>query len=65
MVKPGEILTRGDVQSHVGERLARFKVPAHVRIVEEHLPRTGSGKIYKAAARQALLAETDDAGVPA
>lgn len=57
MVRPGEILTAGDIRSHVGERLARFKVPAHVEVVHEQLPRTGSGKIYKRGIREALVAE--------
>ena len=49
------ILTAGDIQSHVAERLARFKVPAHVTITREELPRTASGKIYKRGIRDSVL----------
>jgi long-chain acyl-CoA synthetase len=49
--KPGVLLTVGDIRSHVGEHLARFKVPEHVWIQEAQLPRTASGKIYKRGVR--------------
>jgi acyl-CoA synthetase (AMP-forming)/AMP-acid ligase II len=39
----------------VGEHLARFKVPEHVWIETEQLPRTGSGKIYKRGVRESAL----------
>ncbi len=55
MVKEGEILTSGDVQSHVADRLARFKVPAYVHIQDTHLERTASGKIYKKGIREAMI----------
>lgn len=57
MAKEGTFLTAGDIQSHVGEHLARFKVPAHVWIRTEELPRTASGKIYKRGIREEVLAE--------
>ncbi len=53
----GVILTSGDIQSHVGEHLARFKVPTHVWVRRDELPRTASGKIYKKGIREALLAQ--------
>ena len=56
MVKPAELLTCGDIQSFVGDHLARFKVPEHVWIYEEHLPRTASGKIFKRGLRTEALA---------
>ncbi len=55
MVKPTELLTVGDIQSFVGEHLARFKVPEHVWIYQEHLPRTASGKIFKRGLRLEAL----------
>jgi long-chain acyl-CoA synthetase len=57
MVKADEILTAGDVQSHVADHLARFKVPARVWIRREQLPRTASGKIYKKGIREDVLRE--------
>ena len=52
MVKPNESLTEGDIKSHVGEHLARFKVPEHVWIYKEQLLRTASGKIFKRELRE-------------
>ncbi|MGI9323620.1 MAG: class I adenylate-forming enzyme family protein [Pseudomonadales bacterium] len=56
-VKGDAILTVGDVQSHVSDRLARFKVPTKVWIVTEELPRTASGKIYKRGIREQALTQ--------
>jgi acyl-coenzyme A synthetase/AMP-(fatty) acid ligase len=47
------------LQQFIRERLAPHKVPREVRIVAE-LPRTGSGKIDRAALRR--LALTGDTG---
>ena len=55
-VKAGAFLTVGDVQSHVADHLARFKVPAHVWIRDVELPRTASGKIFKRGIRDEILA---------
>jgi fatty-acyl-CoA synthase len=38
------------VQRHLAGRLARYKIPKRVIVVDE-LPRTASGKIRKAAVR--------------
>jgi long-chain acyl-CoA synthetase len=56
-VKEGALLTEGDVQSHVSDHLARFKVPSKVWITHAELPRTASGKIYKRGIRESRLAE--------
>jgi long-chain acyl-CoA synthetase len=56
MPKPGVTLTAGDVQSHLSEHIARFKVPEHVWIRTEQLPRTASGKIFKRALQQEATA---------
>ncbi|MDH3642858.1 MAG: acyl--CoA ligase [Gammaproteobacteria bacterium] len=61
MVKGGELLTAGDIQSHVGEHLARFKVPQHVWTRKEQLPRTASGKIYKRGLREESIAWLQEA----
>ncbi len=55
MVKPGESLTVEELQAFVGERLAAFKVPSVVTIVDEQLPRNASGKILKRELRDALI----------
>jgi long-chain acyl-CoA synthetase len=46
-VEPGETLTEDDVRRWVGETLAQFKVPAHVEVREDKLPRNASGKLLK------------------
>ena len=41
-------LTEDDLMKFVSEKLARFKVPKYIQIVEEHkLPKTATGKIQK------------------
>ncbi|MEM9621322.1 MAG: class I adenylate-forming enzyme family protein [Pseudomonadota bacterium] len=54
VAKAGAILTAGDIQSHVSEHLARFKVPAHVVLFDKQLPRIASGKIHKRGVRDAF-----------
>jgi len=55
MVASAELLTVGDIQSYVGEHLARFKVPEQVWISKDHLARTASGKIFKRVLRDGAL----------
>jgi long-chain acyl-CoA synthetase len=45
--KSGAALTIEELQTHVGQRLASFKVPSIVRIVDEPLPRNAAGKVLK------------------
>lgn len=56
-VRPGAVVTVGDIRTHVAEHMARFKVPEHVWIRTEALPRTASGKIFKRALRDAAVAQ--------
>ena len=55
-VRPGESLTVEELQAHVKERLAPFKVPTRVAIVDEALPRNPAGKILKRELRDAFPA---------
>ncbi len=57
MVKPDATLTEGEITAFLKERIASFKVPSAVTIVEESLPRNASGKILKRQIRDELLAE--------
>ncbi|TFB70604.1 long-chain-fatty-acid--CoA ligase [Cryobacterium glaciale] len=50
-VRDGFNLEADDIQAHLGDRLARYKIPKRVVIVAE-MPRTASGKIRKADLRQ-------------
>ena len=45
------------IRAHVAEHLARFKVPRHVWIEDEPLPRLAAGKIDKRALRERMLRE--------
>lgn len=51
VARPGATLSPDDVREFCRERLAKFKVPAHV-IVEETLPRNDSGKVLKRVLRE-------------
>lgn len=43
----GSGLTEQDIIAEVGEKLARYKAPGHVRFVSEPLPRNAVGKVDK------------------
>ena len=47
MLRAGETATAEDLQAHVAEHLAAFKVPTTVVLWSEPLPRNASGKILK------------------
>jgi acyl-CoA synthetase (AMP-forming)/AMP-acid ligase II len=46
-LKPGATATPEELQAHVRERLAAFKVPVRVWFRDEDLPRNPAGKILK------------------
>lgn len=62
MPKPGAELDAEVVKAHVAEHLARFKVPEHVWIRQELLPRIASGKIYKRELREQAIRELAKTG---
>jgi long-chain acyl-CoA synthetase len=49
--EPGSSLTADDVRAWVRAELADFKVPAHVELRTDPLPRNASGKLLKGALR--------------
>lgn len=51
-VRPGAQLTAAELQAHLGRRLAQFKLPAHLFLQQEQLPRIASGKIDKRLLKQ-------------
>ncbi len=53
--KPGQTLSADDIRSFVRERLAGFKVPSHVWLCEQPLPRNATGKILKKQVREQYL----------
>ena len=56
--RPGHPLSIDEIQAHVRERLAPFKVPTVVRIIDHQLPRNASGKIVKRDLRDEMVGTT-------
>src|SRR5579875_749499 len=52
--KPGMSVTAEELQRHVASRLAAFKVPSKVVVLEDALPRNAAGKILKRQLRDEL-----------
>ncbi len=52
-LRPGSPTTAEDLRAHSAARLARFKVPAHIFLSADPLPRSGTGKILKREIRAA------------
>jgi long-chain acyl-CoA synthetase len=46
----------GELQAHVAERLAGFKVPSRVLILDAPVPRTAAGKFLERDLRDQLTA---------
>ncbi|MEM8922477.1 MAG: class I adenylate-forming enzyme family protein [Actinomycetota bacterium] len=55
MIKPGSAFDEDEFRSFLAERLAPFKVPTQLTIVDQQLPRNASGKILKREIRDELL----------
>jgi long-chain acyl-CoA synthetase len=53
-IRPGASLSEAELQDHVKERLAPFKVPSKIVFFEEELPRNPAGKILKRELREQL-----------
>jgi long-chain acyl-CoA synthetase len=53
-VRAGAHLTAEELQAHVRERLAGFKVPSIVKLLDEPLPRNAAGKFMKRDLRDQL-----------
>ena len=55
MPRPGANLRVEALQRHAGEHLAQFKIPEHVWLREDRLPRTASEKIFKRSLRDQAI----------
>ena len=55
MRHPGTEFSAADLQAHAAAQLARFKVPDHIWIQDDQLPRIASGKIYKRGLRDQAI----------
>ena len=54
--KAGQRLDAETLRAHVAARIAAFKVPSHIEIVAEALPRNAAGKILKRSLRDDIAA---------
>ena len=54
--RAGMTLDADELRRHVGERLASFKVPSRVVVLDRQLPRNASGKILKRQLRDEVAA---------
>jgi long-chain acyl-CoA synthetase len=61
VLKPGATLSVEELQAHVRERLAAFKVPTLVTFTHEQLPRSATGKILKRDIRSTLYPDAQAA----
>jgi len=55
VLRPGRDATVEELQAHVRERLAGFKVPTHIWFLDRELPRNPAGKILKRELRDEVL----------
>ncbi|MFF1919496.1 class I adenylate-forming enzyme family protein [Streptomyces sp. NPDC058221] len=61
-LRPGAAATAEELRAHVGRSLAAFKVPAHVLVSGEPLPRNATGKILKRELRGPVAKQVRAAG---
>jgi len=54
-VRPGHDLSEDDLRTFLGQRLAPFKIPSRVALVDEPLPRNPAGKILKRDLRESMV----------
>ncbi|MGH6651607.1 MAG: AMP-binding protein [Sphingopyxis sp.] len=54
IVRPGAVLTEADVRAHCRGRIAHYKIPQHIRFVDE-FPMTVTGKVQKFAMREQMV----------
>lgn len=57
--KPGVRVAADELQKHVGDRLAPFKVPSRVVVTESALPRNAAGKVLKTELRDRFGGDTE------
>jgi len=53
--RPGATLSAGDVQAYCRDQITHFKIPRHIRFVDDY-PMTVTGKIQKFRMREEMLA---------
>lgn len=53
----GQALTEVELRAHLKERLAGFKVPKYIRVVDQPLPQNASGKLFKRKLQDEFIAQ--------
>ncbi|HQR02806.1 MAG: AMP-binding protein [Proteobacteria bacterium] len=53
--REGATISAEEVKRHVAQHLAAYKVPAHVAVLEQTLPRNATGKVIKRALKDLVL----------
>ena len=53
-LREGTAASAGELQAHVGTKLAPFKVPTTIIFITEDVPRTATGKVLKRDLREAM-----------
>ena len=53
--RDGRAIDEAEIRDHVAQRLARFKVPTHVVLSAQELPKNATGKLQKKIVRAAFL----------
>jgi acyl-CoA synthetase (AMP-forming)/AMP-acid ligase II len=61
VLKPGMVLSAGDLTSHCRQFLANYKIPRRVEFSDTELPKSGSGKILKRMLRDRFWAHAERA----
>lgn len=56
-LKPGRTLTTGEVRAFCQGRIANYKIPRHIRFVDD-FPMTATGKVQKHVMRGRMMVET-------
>jgi long-chain acyl-CoA synthetase len=62
VLRPGETVTAEEMRAHVAERIASFKVPAHIWFRAEPLPRNPAGKVLKRDLRTEVASVAEASG---
>ena len=47
LLQPGSTLTEDDLRTYLSPKLASYKIPTHIVITAEPLPRNAAGKFLK------------------
>ena len=55
VLQPGTVLSADDLRAYLQQKLASFKVPAHVRVSAAPLPRNAAGKFLKRELRDRAI----------